>query len=206
MNCSYNNMTKLPSNILPGSEQLILTGNNLVSLESLDDKFVGVTKFNFRGCNIKHLSDKAAKILLLNTVDLKLSKNKLKQIPKVFQTVKSQTKVWLAENPLECHCDMMWMREWLQNDTNVMDKENITCALGKWKGELPSFCSFMFESEHKFPVCESQLNLCRNTHFALGHYNDGLYSISHLDWNCHRSHDSVSHYHSLGHLPKMECH
>ncbi len=134
MNCSFNNMTTLPDHILPRTEQLIMTGNNLENLDSVAENFPNVKKLDFNRSNIKTISGEAMKLFLLKSSMLYLSNNKLKIIPSLVQAKEYNTKVWLSENPFDCNCDMMWMRDWVQNTTNVMGKEDIVCASGKWEG------------------------------------------------------------------------
>ncbi len=134
MNCSYKNMTSLPNKVLPKTEQLVMVGNSLEKLENLNKKFLDIKRFDFQNCNITYISENAIRNLISCTDSVNLAKNKLNKLPKLFAQLTFQTKLWLGGNPYECNCDMMWMRDWLVNDTTVMDKDNVTCGPGKWKG------------------------------------------------------------------------
>ncbi len=134
LNCSHNNMTQLPSEVVPGTELLIMTGNDINKLESVDTSPVKIIKFDLQESNIHHIGDKAMKNLLSGTDSLKLSKNRIKQLPSFLSIAKYKTKLWLSDNPYECNCDMLWMKDWLLNASNVMDAENITCGSEHWKG------------------------------------------------------------------------
>ncbi len=138
MNCSFNNMTTLPAKLLPGTELLIMTGNNLGNLDSVPENFPVLKQLDLTRCNIWTTSSKVMKIFFSKIDNLNLSNNKMKQISRIIQTEEFHAKLWLSKNPYECNCDMMWMRDWLQNASNVVDKENITCASGKWEGNQRS--------------------------------------------------------------------
>ncbi len=133
VNCSYNNMTQMPNAILPDTEQLIMAGNNLQNMEYIHKNWTHLATIDLQRSNITQISSVALKTLLLIADKVVLSNNKLKEVPGVLQT-NLQTQIWLSNNPFLCNCDMMWMRDLLQNATNVMEKGKITCAGGKWNG------------------------------------------------------------------------
>ncbi len=129
-------MTLLPKQVLPQTQQLIMTGNYLGIIESITQELAGIKHWGLQENKIIYVEENALKILLLNANILILSKNKMNKISSLFQSQNTKTKLWLGHNPYDCNCDMMWMRDWLQNATNVMDKENITCTGGKWDGKV----------------------------------------------------------------------
>ncbi len=135
MDCSHNNMVQLPQELLPRTQQLIMTGNKLEVLDNIQKKLANIIHFDFENNNIRHISDSVLETLFLNTDSLNLKGNALTQVSHFWQTP-SKTTIWLSNNPFECNCDMMWMRDWLLNVTNVRDRKNITCGPGHWKGKL----------------------------------------------------------------------
>ncbi len=135
VNCSYNNMTTLPAKLLPRTELLIMTGNNLGNLDSVPENFPKINVLYLNKSSIKTISDGALKILLNKTENLYLSNNNLKEISSLLQAENVRTNLWLSENPYNCNCDMMWMRDWLLNATIVKDKGNVTCGGGEWQGK-----------------------------------------------------------------------
>ncbi len=139
MDCSHKNMTNLPAQMLPKTEHLIMTGNNLQTLQNVDPSLRTLNKFSLQNSNIRFISDEALTIFTFKTDELNLSGNKLKQVSRKLHGTLNGTKLWLADNPFECNCDMMWMADWLQNASNVIDRYKIQCADGKWKGELLIF-------------------------------------------------------------------
>lgn len=149
MNCSNNNMTRLPDKLLPGTKQLIMTGNNLGILDTVHENVSEVNAFHFERSNISSIHKSALVILASNASTIKLSSNKITKLCP-FITQISRTKLWLSDNPYACNCDMMRMRDWLLNATNVIDKENITCGTGKWKGKQPVVNQGCFDNRRRF--------------------------------------------------------
>ncbi len=135
MNCSDNNKRHIPDVILPETEQLIMTGNNLGILAAVNENLSQVKMFDFQKSNISSVHEKALKVLLRNATGLNLSGNKITRLPLFFKNDVAAAHLWLGHNPYECNCEMMWMTNWLRNATNVVDKENITCGVGTWEGE-----------------------------------------------------------------------
>ncbi len=136
VNCSHNNMTKFPNKVLPNTETFIMTGNYIKELECADpNPYRQVKQFDFHGNKIHKINDKVYEEIFPSANSVKLSNNNLKHVSPLIQKVEMNAKLWLGNNPFECNCDMMWMRDWLQNATNVLDRENITCGPEKWKGK-----------------------------------------------------------------------
>ncbi len=127
-------MTHYPDKLLPKSQQLIMVGNDLKKISFVTKGFPHLRTIDLRNSGIDEISTQAFQDLLLCSQNLKLSDNKLSHIPIILQTTSYQTNIWLSKNPYECNCEMMWMRDWLLNATNVMDKEDIICNGGKWNG------------------------------------------------------------------------
>ncbi len=136
VNCSHNNMGKLPDAILPNTEQLVMRGNSIGVLDQAHISLTSVKTFDLQMSDITFVKDDALVILLKNADELRLSNNKMTKLSGFFQKVSTNTHIWLANNPYECNCDMMWMRDWLLNVTNVQDKDEIICGEGKWQGKV----------------------------------------------------------------------
>ena len=65
---------------------------------------------------------------------LDLSKNQIRRIPEVIQSVKSLAKIYLSGNPFVCDCKMTWMITWLNNCSDIVkDYKQITCGSGRFK-------------------------------------------------------------------------
>ncbi len=141
MRCSHR--TNLSAQILPRTEQLVMTGSILNNIDTVNENFIQIKMFDFQDSNITHISDNVLRMLAHNTHSINFSRNKLQKVSPFFSMISAQTKLWLGNNLYDCNCDMMWMRDWLLNATNVMDKDNITCGPGKWQGT----CVFTFKVE-----------------------------------------------------------
>ncbi len=133
INCSYFNLTQPPEKLLPNTEQLIMLGNPLHYV-TFPEGTSHLKAIEFQQNNINKISSDAFQKFLLHTDSLNLSKNKLHKIPRLGNMSQFSTQLRLGDNPYECNCEMMWMRDWLLNATNVKDKENIICIGGKWSG------------------------------------------------------------------------
>ncbi len=131
VNCSHNNMTQIPDKLLPDTEQLIMAGNNIEKLVYISKDFQHLKLVDLQRNNISEIGLEAQNTLLSHTNNLVLSHNNLQKVSSVLQS-NVHTQIWLSNNPFLCTCDMMWMSEWLQNASDVMDKANITCAGGRW--------------------------------------------------------------------------
>ncbi len=196
VNCSYNNMINLPGYMLPRTQQLIMIHNNIEQLEFVDTNLVDVKTLNMQDSNITHITDKAMKTLVVNRKTVKLNGNKLKNIPRSILSASLSTNLSLGDNPYECNCDMMWMRDWLLNATNVIDREHIKCASGQWKGQ----CQYYFARRQLIWLKHKHdFYCCRYTNIPVRQNQNGMCIISHLDWNCHRFCYSCPHHHSYHH-------
>ena len=79
------------------------------------------------------------KIILRSVRHLDIRGNNLKEIHQAITKANKTSKLWLSDNPYECNCDMLWMKDWLMDSSNVMDKENVNCSGHKVKGEKKQF-------------------------------------------------------------------
>ena len=62
--------------------------------------------------------------------------NKLTTLPRAIVNIRGSSKLWISDNPYDCNCDTLWMKDWLIDAENVQDKYNAICATGKMKGEI----------------------------------------------------------------------
>ena len=79
---------------------------------------------------ITSITDEPMKVMITQLINLDLLNNSLKYIPRSITEISNTIELWIAGNPYECNCDLMWIGDWLVRATNVMDKENATCASG----------------------------------------------------------------------------
>ena len=70
------------------------------------------------------------------TTFLNLANNDLKKFPKTLNGT-NFSQVYLAGNPIDCNCGMLWLTNWL-NATDVRrmvkDYDQVLCVGGRWNG------------------------------------------------------------------------
>ncbi len=150
INCSFSSMTKLPNQVLPRAEQLIMNGNNLHNLHITNKNLLELKLLDLENTSLRSIDEASFNDCLQNNISLKLSNNNLQHVPPITAAGAFKANIWLSGNPFECNCDMMWMRDWLQNASNVMDKEQIKCGPGRYQGEPNAANGFqlLFESRN----------------------------------------------------------
>ena len=75
-------------------------------------------------------------IIMYNVKSLDIRKNKLRTLPKSIVETNKTKKLWISDNPYACNCDMLWMKDWLTNTENVVEKKNVTCSGKAVKGKI----------------------------------------------------------------------
>ena len=116
---------------------LIAKSNHLPNLQWSESLKV-IQHFDFKNSSIQHIADAFfAKIKNASTTKfLNLANNNLKAFPKTLKGTHC-SEVYLARNPIDCNCDILWFTNWL-NATNVRrivkDYKRVLCAGGRWNG------------------------------------------------------------------------
>ena len=121
--CQNKHLTYLPKNVLPYTEQLLLSGNNIGNIDRVEKYIENIIYLDLNKSRVSSVSDDAKNLMLQNLKTLNLANNILEILPRSITKAKNDTKLWISNNPYDCNCDMMWMRDWLVKATNVMDKE-----------------------------------------------------------------------------------
>ena len=121
--------------MLKETDHLLLSGNNLRSLNKAGDYLKNITLLDLSSSNITHIDEKLIEIFIKSVKYLDIRGNNLKALPKTITKANNMTKLWLSSNPYECNCDMLWMKDWLTDTDIVLDKDNITCSGHQMKGE-----------------------------------------------------------------------
>ena len=73
---------------------------------------------------------------IIHVKSLDIRGNNLKEIPEIFAKSNKTNKLWISDNPYECNCDMLWMKDWLMDKENVVDKNDVKCLRSKEKGKI----------------------------------------------------------------------
>ena len=141
LNCSSAGISSLDNLTVPIETQWLISdctgvmqlcwSSNLENLEYIDlrgSEFVSICEDFFP--KLKNIS----KVRYIN-----LSNNRLSHFPKALSDV-SSLDIYLAGNPVDCNCEMLWFVEWLNTTNNrtdtrpVKDYKGIRCSGGNWNG------------------------------------------------------------------------
>ena len=125
----------LPETVLNDTDWLLLSGNNLGSLTKAPDYLDNINLLDVRSSHINEIDAKVMETILKSVKHLDIRGNNLKVLPRTITKANNMTKLWISDNPYKCHCDMLWMKKWLNGATNVEDKGKVTCSTGKVTGE-----------------------------------------------------------------------
>ena len=128
--CRNKSLTSLPEIVLHDTDWLLLSGNNFGSLNEAPDYVENITLLNLSSSKITNIDKKMTEVVTQNVKSLDIRGNNLKNLPHAIANENTITKLWLSDNPYECNCDMLWMKDWLAETENIMDKRNITCSTG----------------------------------------------------------------------------
>ena len=112
-----------------------MKGNNLGELRNVKSYLNEIKYFYMNSSGIIKINDNIVTSMITSTVHLDITNNGMEYLPQSIIHFTNATKLYISNNPYKCNCDMMWMRDWLVEATNVMDKELLICASGKKKGD-----------------------------------------------------------------------
>ena len=121
--------------MLQDTDWLLLSGNNLGSLNKAPDYLRNITLLDLRSSHITQIDETVMEVIMHNVKNLDIRDNKFKALPKSIVKANKTTELLISENPYECNCDMLWMKDWLIDARNVVDKKNVTCSSNKIKGK-----------------------------------------------------------------------
>ena len=86
--------------------------------------------------NLTDVNETVMEFIIQDVKHLDIRGNTLKSLSQAVKNMKGASKLWISDNPYECNCHMLWMKDWLAETTNVQDKDNVTCLKHKTNGEL----------------------------------------------------------------------
>ena len=141
LNCSQTNITNLTELRIPNETMWLVAKSNHISYLQWSKNLDDIQHFDLENSGVFNITDDFfSKITALKkTSFLNLANNNLKYFPKTL-TGTNFSEVYLAGNPIDCNCDMLWFADWL-NTTDpqsgrriVKDYDRILCTGGKWNG------------------------------------------------------------------------
>ena len=125
--------------MLKDTDWLLLSGNNLGSLNKAPNYLTNITVLNLSSSEISEIDETLMEIIIQNVKSLDIRGNNLKEIPETVAKSNKTNKLWISDNPYECNCDMLWMKDWLIDTENVVDKNDVKCFGSKGKGKMTFF-------------------------------------------------------------------
>ena len=139
--CSHSGLTEVPDSLPEETDWLLLPGNNISSLikgkNEINDGLYQLSQLDLYGNNLFDICTEVVDgFIQRNTLlYLNLSNNKFSELPGNIQNLTSIRTLEISGNKFKCSCKSFWMKEWLLNETQVVqDYENIKCQMksGKW--------------------------------------------------------------------------
>ena len=140
-NCSHSGLTHVPDALPEQTDWLLLSGNNITSLTTesklVNDTFYHLSQLDLHGNSLSKISAEMLNgFIQVNTLlYLDLSNNELSNLPDDIRNLTSVKTLKISGNRFKCSCQSFWMKEWLLNETKIVDDfENIKCQMksGKW--------------------------------------------------------------------------
>ena len=137
LNCSHTNVTRLTHLGIPNETMWLMAKYNHIPYLQWSDNLDSIQHFDLQNSGVRHITDDFfSKIKSMNKANfINLANNDLKAFSKTLDST-NFSKVYLAGNPIDCNCQMLWFANWL-NTTEpriVQDYKNVLCAGGKWNG------------------------------------------------------------------------
>ena len=145
-NCQNKGFHSLPATILQDTDHLLLSGNNLGFLNKAPDYLNNITLLNLSSNKIRDIDETVMEVIVNHVKSFDIRKNKLKYLPKLISKFNKINKLWMSDNPYECNCDMIWMKDWLVDTVIVPDKKSVTCSAREIKGEITYLIYSLFNN------------------------------------------------------------
>ena len=150
--CNNKNLTRLPKSLNSNTDWLEAVGNDFRDITTIENYFTEVSVLNLTSSNIISITSDVLTSMLKNKELLALRKNKMKYLPKAITHANIETLLLISQNPYECDCDTLWMRDWLMGASNVKDSRDVKCATGKMKGKSSSHICNLIKNIYKKSV------------------------------------------------------
>ena len=141
LNCSHTNITSLVHLLIPNETEWLIAKYNHIPNLQWSDNLDTIQHFDWQNSGVRNITDDFfSKIKSTNkTKFINLINNDLKSFPKTLDGT-NFSQVYLAGNPIDCNCQMLWFAIWL-NATDpdseiriVKDYKQVLCTGGEWNG------------------------------------------------------------------------
>ena len=135
--CSSRKLDQLPtSTAIPCKTDFLDFSENTIGSMCGNHAYIkSMSGLNLSGNQIKYIcEDVTAYILKSSSIKLlDLSRNNLTKLPKKIVNARSLVDMRLSNNPFECDCDMLWLKDWMTNNsgrTVIRDYKEVKCRDG----------------------------------------------------------------------------
>ena len=141
MDCSHTNVTNLTQIRVPNETMWLVAEYNQIPNLQWSENLESIQHLDLRNSGVRNITDDFfSKIKSIKKATfLNLANNNLNVFPKSLNGT-SFSQVYLAGNPIDCNCQMLWFANWL-NTTDphsenriVKDYNQVVCVGGKWNG------------------------------------------------------------------------
>ena len=138
LNCSKRNITSLTELRIPNGTRWLVAKSNDITRLAWFTNLSYIQHFDLQNSSIQYITDDFFSKIKMTTSFLNLANNNLKMFPKSLNGT-NFSQVYLAENPIDCNCDMLWFANWLNTTDQsgkriVKDYDHVLCAGGRWNG------------------------------------------------------------------------
>ena len=131
--CAHAGLIQIPKSLPRDTDWLILSGNNITSVQVVDLQFVlNLSRLVLNNNKTKYISEDFVQYLKTQSdlVDLDISNNELKSIPRNFESVKILKTLMISGNNFECNCNNFWMKNWIMdNRETIQDYKRVYCEM-----------------------------------------------------------------------------
>ena len=135
--CAHAGLTQIPRLVPNDTDWLILSRNNISTFQTEDVKFLSIlSRLDLKDNKIKYILDDFAEYLNTHSflIDLDISNNELKSLPRNFENAVFLKKMLLSGNRFDFQCNEMWMKAWLiDNREMIQDSNAVDCQMENGK-------------------------------------------------------------------------
>ena len=132
-NCSHG--YGFPTSVSENTNWLLCSNSHIQSLPDNIPYLKNIEKLNVSG-NDLHIIPEKTLTTLVNFGKLKMldvSSNQFSALPKELQHLDNLDAVYIAHNPIDCNCDMLWLISWMNkfspDGTRIVhDYDNVKCS------------------------------------------------------------------------------
>ena len=140
LNCSDSNIISLTKLRFPNETTWLTAISNRIPHLLWSKNLKAIQHFDLQDSGVCNIADDFFSEItaIKKTSFLNLANNNLKAFPKTLNGT-DFSKVYLAGNPIDCNCNMLWFAEFLNRTDQsgrriVKDYDKVMCAGGRWDG------------------------------------------------------------------------